>query len=123
MTVRHSFLGALLSVVLATVLIGAAVQSQAMVPTVINGDLPEILAPAAVALEVPVPNTAQLCTGTLWRPRIIITAAHCVTVMAEIDETVKVVDPKGISVWAPGANRNKDHPHRVKVVSLHVPRA
>ncbi len=108
----------LLSAALIAMAVGASAPAQAVVPRVINGDPPGALTPAAVALEIDdTPDTSEGCTGTLWRPRIIITAAHCVSV----GETQNLVDPKVISVWAPGANQNKDNALDVNVTTMYVP--
>jgi hypothetical protein len=74
--------------------------AQAAAPLVINGTPGSPLSAAAVALELGDSN----CTGSLWRPRIIITAAHCVS--AEGKPTVRAED---ISVYAPGADTSGDY--------------
>lgn len=78
----------------------AAPAALATAPQVINGTPGSPLSAAAVALELGDSN----CTGTLWRPRIIITAAHCVS--GENEPTVRAED---ISVYPPGADRSGDY--------------
>lgn len=101
--------------ILAALVLAAPARAQA--PQVIGGDPPGALAPAAVSLSIDdTPDTTEGCTGTLWRPRIIITAAHCVS----IGESQATVDPRVVSVWAPGVDQNGD-PTAVKVNSIYVP--
>lgn len=52
---------------------------------------------AAVALEF---ENEYTCTGSLWRPRIIITAAHCVERSTGVFYT-----PRAIGVWPPGGSK------------------
>lgn len=74
--------------------------AQAAAPQVINGTPGSPLSTAAVALDL----DGSSCTGSLWRPRIIITAAHCIS--GEGEPTVR---PEDISVYPPGASTDGDY--------------
>jgi hypothetical protein len=82
--------------------------AQASAPQVINGTPGSPLSAAAVALDL----GDSSCTGSLWRPRIIITAAHCVSGKGE--PTVRAED---ISVYPPGANKDAG-PADVRVLRI-----
>lgn len=69
-----------------------------MHPEVIGGTPGSALAGAAVALEFPDGE----CTGSLWRSRIIVTAAHC---LSDADTGAPTVSAADISVYPPGADK------------------
>ena len=64
-------------------------------PRVINGDLNPPLSGAAVALE----TSFGACSASLWKPRIVATAAHCLE-----DNDGNIVGTEDITLWAPGAD-------------------
>lgn len=63
-------------------------------PAVIGGE--GGASPAVVALDF---AESYACSGSLWRARIIVTAAHCVQ-----DDNGATYDPSTITLWAPGSN-------------------
>lgn len=69
-----------------------------MHPHVIGGTPGSPLASAAVALDFPDGE----CTGSLWRSRIIVTAAHCLSDEESGSPTVNAAD---IRVYLPGADK------------------
>jgi hypothetical protein len=77
---------------------GATASGPSFKPTVIGGAPSPALAGAAVALET---EAGYFCTGSLWRSRIIATAAHCLE-----DAEGNAVQASEIHVWAPGAYTN-----------------
>lgn len=68
-------------------------------PVVINGTPNSPLAGAAIALRM---GDFGWCTGTLWQPRIVITAAHCVV---DGGRTVTPVEPGQVVVYPPGGDQ------------------
>ena len=89
----------LMSPFVIALLLAPSAHSSALTPRVINGlDSPPYAA-ASVALE----TSDSYCTAGLWKPRILITAAHCVT-----DEENKgaVTAASEIFVYPPGGDRN-----------------
>lgn len=68
------------------------------------------VASAAVALEL----GDSECTGSLWRPRIIITAAHCVSDSEGVEADVL---PGDVRVYAPGADK-RNGPTTVQVTQI-----
>lgn len=78
----------------------AAAQSAPLVrPAVINGTADSPLAGAAIALRM---GNFGWCTGTLWQPRIIITAAHC---FVDGGRTVTPVEPRQVVIYPPGGDQ------------------
>lgn len=65
-------------------------------PMVIGGSSGSPVAGAAVAIDI---GGDYNCTGSLWRPRILITAAHCLQ-----KEDGGLYAPGDVRVWLPGAN-------------------
>ena len=96
-----------------TSLLGSPAQAREgnRAPAVINGIANPPLAGAALALRT---KADFFCTGSLWRPRIIATAAHCLE-----DADGAMVDAEDISVWAPGAN-SSGAPSPVRVSDIIV---
>ena len=76
----------------------ASASSEVVVPRVIGGTPYPPLASAAVALET---DQGFFCTGSLWRSRILATAAHCLE-----DANGNAVPAEQIHVWSPGADTN-----------------
>ena len=54
------------------------------------------------------------CTGALWKPQVIVTAAHCV--MEEAGDPI--VSPSAITVWPAGANVEAVTPSDVQVTFI-----
>lgn len=59
--------------------------------------------PAAVALEFGEFGNQFTCTGSLWRPTIVITSAHCL----EADKPGEFFRPRAILVWPPGGSTDR----------------
>jgi len=77
-------------------------------PRVIGGIPNPPLATAAVAFE----TSTFACTASLWRPRLLATAAHCL-----YDDEGNRVDPEDITLWSPGASTTTS-PSSVRVTSI-----
>ncbi len=89
----------LMSPFVIALLLAPSAHSSALTPRVINGlDSPPYAA-ASVALE----TSDSYCTAGLWKPRILITAAHCVT---DEGNHALVTAPSDLIVYSPGADRN-----------------
>lgn len=104
-----------LALALATVMAVSSTPAQAaglpaVWPGVIGGTPGSPLASAAVALEL----GDSECTGSLWRPRIVITAAHCVS---DSDGIEPAVQPGDVRVYAPGAD-TRNGPTGVRVTQI-----
>ena len=80
-------------------------------PVVINGTPDSPLAGAAIALRM---GDFGWCTGTLWQPRIIITAAHC---FVDGGRTVTPVEPRQVVVYPPGGDQ-RDGRSKAKVTQV-----
>lgn len=78
-------------------------------PSVINGIPYPPLSGAAVALET---DEGFFCSGSLWRQRILATAAHCLE-----DADGQMITAAEITVWAPGADTNGP-PSDVRVTEI-----
>lgn len=91
--------------------VSAQAAMPASTPSVINGTPDSPQAGAAVALEL---GNYGWCTGSLWQPRIIITAAHC---FVDGGRTRVPVQPKDVKVFPPGADK-RNGPARVKVAQV-----
>lgn len=66
------------------------------------------------AVAVPWETSDGECTGTLWRPRIVITAAHCI-----VSDDGALVPASDITVWPQGANK-QSAPAAVRVTQVIV---
>lgn len=75
---------------------GASAIGEGTRPSVINGVPYPPLSGAAIALET---DEGFYCSGSLWRSRIVATAAHC---LEDADGVMIAADQ--IKVWAPGAD-------------------
>ena len=85
-----------------TALIGtpASATTLTSAPTVIGGQPDHPWSGAAVYFETSFGADGSSCTGALWKPQVIVTAAHCV--MEEAGDPI--VSPSAITVWPAGAN-------------------
>lgn len=89
----------------------ATAPAQSLVePRVIGGSPGHPWSAASVAWE----TSDGECTGALWRPRIVITAAHCI-----VSDDGAVVPANDITLWAPGGNKEAP-PSPVKVTNVIV---
>lgn len=79
-------------------------------PGVIGGTPGSPVASAAVALDL---GNSE-CTGSLWRPRIVITAAHCVSDSEGIEPDVQ---PGDVRIYAPGADK-RNGPTSIRVTQI-----
>lgn len=89
----------LLSVLVIVILLAPSAHSSAITPRVINGVASPPYAAASVAIE----TSDGYCTAGLWKPRILITAAHCIT---DEDDHALVSAPSDLIVYPPAADRN-----------------
>lgn len=89
----------LLSPLVIVILLAPFAHASALTPRVINGVASPPYAAASVAIE----TSDSYCTAGLWKPRILITAAHCVT---NEDKPALVSAPSDLIVYPPGADRN-----------------
>ena len=85
----------------------ASAGEPARVPAVINGS-PDS-SDVAVLIDF---RVDYFCTGSLWRPTVIVTAAHCLG-----DDDGVWFRPDEVRVWAPGAD-SSDPPSPVRVKRL-----
>ncbi len=88
------------------------VESAGITPRVINGTVEPVYGRAAVAIETP----DSYCTAGLWKPRVLVTAAHCVIEEGKKDS---VIAPSDLTVFKPGATR-KAGPAPVSVTEIIV---
>ena len=83
-------------------------------PTVIGGQPDHPWSGAAVYFETSFGADSSSCTGALWKPQVIVTAAHCV-----IEEAGgPIVSPSAITVWPAGANVETVAPADVQVTFI-----
>jgi len=103
----------LLAILTAVIAVGTSAPSQAreteLNPKVINGIPSPPLSGAAVAIKI---AGDFYCTGSLWRSRILATAAHC---LEGADE--KIVAPNQITLWSPGSD-STGPPSAVRVTDI-----
>ena len=83
-------------------------------PTVIGGQPDHPWSGAAVYFETSFGADGSSCTGALWKPQVIVTAAHCV--MEEAGDPI--VSPSVITVWPAGANVEAVDPSDVQVTFI-----
>jgi len=99
-----------------TALIGTPASATILtsVPTVIGGLPDHPWSGAAVYFETSFGADSSSCTGALWKPQVIVTAAHCV-----IEEAGDpIVSPSAITVWPAGANVETVAPADVQVTFI-----
>jgi len=92
----------------------AAATTLASAPTVIGGQPDHPWSGAAVYFETSFGADSSSCTGALWKPQVIVTAAHCV--MEEAGDPI--VSPSAITVWPAGANVETVAPADVQVTFI-----
>jgi len=99
-----------------TALIGTPASATILtsVPTVIGGLPDHPWSGAAVYFETSFGADSSSCTGALWKPQVIVTAAHCV--MEEAGDPI--VSPSAITVWPAGANVETVAPADVQVTFI-----
>lgn len=97
-TNRISLIAALAATASLTVGGTAVAQQPTIAPRVIAGDPASPYAAGSVAIETP----DSYCTAGLWKPRILITAAHCVK---EEGKGGAGVPAAAFTVFPPGANK------------------
>jgi len=92
----------------------SAAKNPSVAPSVINGQSGHPWNGASVYLEIDTAGNGSACTGGLWKPQVIVTAAHCVM------ETVSspIVATSDVTVWPPGANIEAAGPADVQVTSI-----
>ena len=102
----------LMSPFVIALLLAPSAHSSSFTPRVINGDASPPYAAASVAIR----TSGGDCTAGLWKSRILITAAHCVT---DGDKDALVTAPSDFIVYPPGADR-KAGPSTVTVIAAIV---
>ena len=108
---RRSFVFTIAAAVALALAVGtpaSSVENQAE-PRVINGVPYPPLSGAAVALET---DEGFYCSGSLWKSRIVATAAHC---LEDADGVMITADQ--ITLWSPGAD-STGPPSNVRVTSI-----
>lgn len=96
---RHLRISAgLLSPLVIVLLLAPSAGSSAINPRVINGVGSPPWAAASVAIE----TSDSYCTAGLWKSRILITAAHCVT---DEEDHARVAAPSDLIVYPPGGDK------------------
>ncbi len=88
----------------------AAAATTGPTPKVINGSLGSPLAAASVALE----TTTGYCTAGLWKPRILVTAAHCINGDGAGAPGFTAAE---LTIFAPGSDKSTG-PSAVKVSQI-----
>jgi hypothetical protein len=92
----------------------SAAKNPSVAPSVINGQSGHPWNGASVYLEIDIGGKGNTCTGGLWKPQVIVTAAHCVM---ETDSS-PIVATSDVRVWPPGANIEAVGPADVQVTSI-----
>ena len=95
---------------LSFLVLAPSAEAAGVTPRVINGTVSPAYAAAAVAIE----TSDNTCTAGLWKPRVLITAAHCVS---EEGKKGSVIAPSDLSVYAPGGTRQSG-PAAVSVTEI-----
>lgn len=89
--------------------VGVSANSNQSAPGVINGVPYPPLSGAAIALET---DEGFFCSGSLWRSRIVATAAHCLE-----DADGNMITAAQIALWSPGAE-STSAPTDVRVTDI-----
>ena len=92
----------------------SAAKNPSVSPSVINGQSGHPWNGASVYLEIDIGGNGSSCTGGLWKPQVIVTAAHCVMETANSP----IVATSDVTVWPPGANIEAAGPADVQVTSI-----
>ncbi len=114
---RISTIGCVMSLAAASLLAPpSAATGPVVTPKVINGQSGHPWSGASVYFEAGEGDETFSCTGGLWKPQIIVTAAHCVMDTRQSP----TIDPALVTVWPPGANIDSVGPADVQVTSILV---
>ena len=117
MHLRISTIGCAMSLAAAPLLAPqSAATGPVVTPKVINGQSGHPWSGASVYFEAGEGDEVSACTGGLWKPQIIVTAAHCVMDTRESP----VTDQAFVTMWPPGANTDSVGPADVQVTSILV---
>lgn len=108
MRVKHA--AVCLLPLLCALALAPSAESASFSPRVINGAGSPAHAAASVAIETP----DSYCTAGLWKPRVLITAAHCVS---KEGKKGSVIAPSDLSIFSPGADRQAG-PAAVRVTEI-----
>ena len=92
----------------------SAAKNPSVAPSVINGQSGHPWNGASVYLEIDIGGKGNTCTGGLWKPQVIVTAAHCVMETS----SSPIVATSDVRVWPPGANIEAVGPADVQVTSI-----
>ena len=95
---RATFAAVWILPIVCVLVLAPSAHSAAVTPRVINGTGSPAYAAAAVAIE----TSGSYCTAGLWKPRVLVTAAHCVS---EEGKKGSVIAPSDLTVYAPGGAR------------------
>ena len=115
MQIKRLAIGCVVAMVASSLLASpSAAKNPSVAPSVINGQSGHPWNGASVYLEIDIAGNGSACTGGLWKPQVIVTAAHCVM------ETVSspIVATSDVTVWPPGANIEAAGPADVQVTSI-----
>ena len=115
MQIKRLAIGCVVAMVASSLLASpSAAKNPSVAPSVINGQSGHPWNGASVYLEIDIAGNGSACTGGLWKPQVIVTAAHCVM------ETVSspIVATSDVTVWPPGANIEATGPADVQVTSI-----
>ena len=115
MQIKRLAIGCVVAMVASSLLASpSAAKNPSVAPSVINGQSGHPWNGASVYLEIDIAGDGSACTGGLWKPQVIVTAAHCVM------ETVSspIVATSDVTVWPPGANIEAAGPADVQVTSI-----
>jgi len=115
MQIKRLAIGCVVAMVASSLLASpSAAKNPSVAPSVINGQSGHPWNGASVYLEIDIAGITNGCTGGLWKPQVIVTAAHCVM------ETVSspIVATSSVTVWPPGANIEATGPADVQVTSI-----
>ena len=115
MQIKRLAIGCVVAMVASSLLASpSAAKNPSVAPSVINGQSGHPWNGASVYLEIDIVGNGSSCTGGLWKPQVIVTAAHCVM------ETVNspIAATSDVAVWPPGANIEAAGPADVQVTSI-----
>ena len=99
MQIKRLAIGCVVAMVASSLLASpSAAKNPSVAPSVINGQSGHPWNGASVNLKIDIAGITNGCTGGLWKPQVIVTAAHCVM------ETVSspIVATSSVTVLAAG---------------------